>query len=78
MTNEEKLKRLKTRKILQIIIIIFALLTIVLSCCSLFINISPIYAILCFIIEVTVTKYREKINLKEEEKPNNKKKSSTK
>lgn len=70
MTNDEKLKRLKIRKILKILIIIFALLTIIASCLSLFKNINPIYAIISFIIELGLSKYRENLVLKDEFKNN--------
>lgn len=74
MTNDEKLIRIKKRKILKLFIIIFALLTIILSCVSLFMNVTPVYAIVCFVIEAGLTKYRDSLIFKEEDKNYNKKK----
>lgn len=64
ITNDEKFKAFKKRKILRIFIIIFAFLTIILAMLSLMIKISPIFALLSFIIEVCLTKYRDKIDYK--------------
>ena len=66
LTNDEKIKRVKQRQILRYLIIIFGLLTLGLAIYSLVAEISPIYAIISFIIEFCLSKYRERINLREE------------
>ena len=65
LTNEEKIKRLKSRKILKFLIIIFGLLTLTLSIYSLITKRTPIFALLCFIIEFILSKYRNKLELTE-------------
>lgn len=62
ITNDEKLKRLKIRKLLWYGIIVFGLLTILLSLFSLFRNWSPLYAVVCFVIEVILSKWRNSID----------------
>lgn len=64
ISNEEKIKRVKLRKILKVFIIIFGLATLVLSFFSLFNKISPVYAIVTFIIEVIFSNYRNKLDPK--------------
>lgn len=65
LTNYEKIKRIKIRKILRVFIIFFGLLTLGLAIYSLVTKASPIYAVISFIIEFVLSKYREKLNLKE-------------
>lgn len=64
MTNDEKLKRRKKRQILKVFIIIFGLATLVLTICSLLYKISPIYAIITFLIEALLSNYRTKLDPK--------------
>lgn len=64
MTNDEKLKRRKKRQILKVFIIIFGLATLVLAICSLLYKISPIYAIITFLIEALLSNYRTKLDPK--------------
>lgn len=64
INNDEKFKIYKTRKLLRISIIIFTLLTIVFSILTLIVKLNPIPAVICFIIEVIMTKYRDKIDYK--------------
>ena len=45
-------------------IIIFTLLTVVFSLLTLIVKLNPIPAVICFIIEVIMTKYRDKIDYK--------------
>ena len=59
--NDEKIRIMKMRKLLLNLIIVFGVLTIVLAICSLVFKISPIYAIVCFVIEVSLGKYRNKL-----------------
>lgn len=66
ISNDELLKRVKKRKIIKSFIIIFGLLTIGLSVYSLVTKFSPIPALITFIIEVVLTNYRNKINIKGE------------
>ena len=63
ISNDEKIRRLKIRNILWYLIIIFGILTVVLSVCSLVFKISPIYGLICFILEAFLTKYRNSIPL---------------
>lgn len=65
LTNDEKIKRVKTRKILRVLIIVFGLLTLVLAIYSLFFDFSPIPALISFIIEALLSNYRNKLNPKE-------------
>ncbi len=64
MTNDERLKRRKKRQILKVFIIIFGLATLVLAICSLLYKISPIYAIITFLIEALLSNYRTKLDPK--------------
>lgn len=64
-SNDQKIQNVRIRKILKYIIIILAILTILFAVLSLWKNITPLYAILFFIIEVIVSKYRDKLNPKE-------------
>lgn len=64
ISNDEKIKRVKQRKILRILIIIFGLATLVLAMFSLFNQISPIYAIITFVIEAGLSQYRNKLDPK--------------
>lgn len=64
ISNDEKVKRVKQRKILRILIIIFGLATLVLALFSLFNKISPIYAIITFVIEAGLSQYRNKLDPK--------------
>lgn len=64
MSNEEKIKRVKLRKVLKVFIIIFGLATLVLAFFSLLNNLSPIYAIITFVIEAILSNYRNKIDPK--------------
>ncbi len=68
LTNDEKIRNVKLRKILKYIIMLLALLTIIFSVLSLWKNITPIFAIIFFIIEVIVSKYREKLDPRENKK----------
>lgn len=67
MTNAEKIKRLKIRKILLVLIIIFGLLTLGLSIYSLITKFTFIPALISFIIEYILSKVRDKYKLKEED-----------
>jgi len=64
ITNDEKLKRVKKRKILKCFIIFFGFLTLILSIHSLVMKTSPIFALISFIIEVILSKYRENLDPK--------------
>ena len=64
MTNQEKEKAYKKRQILRILIIIFGLATLVLSIWSLVDKVTPIPALICFIIEAILSKYRDSIKIK--------------
>lgn len=67
LTNDEKLKRVKQRNILRWLIIIFGLVTLGLAIYSLIVGVSPIYAIISFVIEFCLSKYREKLDPKVED-----------
>lgn len=62
--NDEKIKIYRKRKLLRISTIIFTILTILFSLLSLIMKITPIPAVICFVIEILATKYSEKINYK--------------
>lgn len=64
MTNSEKEKAYKKRQILRMLIIIFGLATLVLSIWSLVDKVTPIPALICFLIEAALSKYRDSIKLK--------------
>ena len=64
INNDEKFKIYKTRKLLRISIIKFTLLTIVFSLLTLIIKLNPTPAVICFILEVIMTKHRDKIDYK--------------
>lgn len=66
LTNDEKIERVKKRKILKVLIIILAILTIVFSILTLVIELNPIFACLFFIVEVILNKYRESLDPKVE------------
>ena len=66
LTNDEKIERVKQRKVLKWLIIIFGLITLGLAIYSLVAESSPVYAIISFIIEFGLSKYREKLDPKEE------------
>ena len=68
LSNDEIASRYKKRKILYWLILVFGLATIVLAVLSLVIKISPIFAIISFIIEAILSKCREKIEIKENKK----------
>ena len=61
MTNSEKEKIYKKRKVLRILIIVFGLATLVLSIWSLVDKVTPIPALICFLVEAILSKYREKL-----------------
>ncbi len=64
MTNDEKIKIMKKRRILYYLIIFFGILTLVLALFSLIDKFTPLPAIITFLIEAILTKYREKLSLK--------------
>ena len=65
LSNAEKESRYKKRKLLLTLIMIFGLTTIVLAVLSLTIKISPIFALISFLIESILSKYREKLAFKD-------------
>ena len=64
ISNEQNLKNYKKRKILWWLIIIFGVLTIILSFLSLLIKLGVGYALIAFIIMTLLTKKRNSIELK--------------
>lgn len=65
LTNKEKIERVEKRKLLKVLIIIFASLTIIFSVLSLWKDINPLFAIIFFIIELVLTRLREKLDPKD-------------
>lgn len=61
ITNEDKYNIAKKKIFLWYMIIVFGILTIVLSIISLVFKISPIYAIICFVLEIIFSKLYEKL-----------------
>ena len=64
MTNDKKIENVQKRKVLKVLIIVLAIATIVLAMLSLMKNINPIFAIITFLIEFIIAKYREKLDPK--------------
>ena len=62
--NDEKVKRIKIRKILKGFIIFFGIMTLALAMYSLINKFTPIPAIITFIIELTLTKWRDSLDPK--------------
>ena len=67
ISNDEKIKRVKKRKILKGFILFFGLLTVVLSIHSLVTKFTPILAVISFVIEAVLTYYRNKLDPKVED-----------
>ena len=65
LTNDEKIKRVKIRKILRYLIIFFGFLTLILAIHSLVTGFNPIFSIISFIIEFVLSKVRNKLDPKE-------------
>jgi len=66
MTNDDKVKIMKKRRILYYLIIFFGLATLVLALFSLIEKFTPIPAIIAFAIEAILTNYRDKLDPKVE------------
>ncbi len=66
LTNDEKIKRVKQRKILKGFIIFFGLLTLVLAIYSLVTKFTPIPAIVSLVVEAILSKYRDQLDPKVE------------
>ena len=66
LTNDEKIKRVSTRKILKVFIILFAILTIVFACLSLWRDVNPVFAIAFFLVEFLLNRYRLSLDPKKE------------
>lgn len=64
ISNDEKIKRVKQRKILKYFIIFFGLLTLVLSIHSLATKFTPIFALLSFLVEAILSKIRNDLDPK--------------
>ena len=62
--NDEKIKRVKQRKILKVFIIFFGLATLALAIHSLVNGFTPILAIISFLIEALLSRYRNKLDPK--------------
>lgn len=63
--NEEKIKRVRTRKILKGFIIFFGFLTLILAIHSLITQFTPIFAIISFLVEAILSYYRNKLDPKD-------------
>ncbi len=66
LTNDEKIKRVSTRKILKVFIILFAILTIIFACLSLWRDVNPVFAIVFFLVEFLLNRYRLSLDPKKE------------
>lgn len=66
MNNIEKVKIMQKRRILYYLIIFFGILTLILASVSLVNKFTPIPAIITFVVEFILTKYREKLDPKAE------------
>ena len=67
ISNDENIRNLKIRKILRIIIITFALITMGLSFASIIFNISLLFPILSFIITHILMRIKEKIPINKQD-----------
>ena len=56
MTNDEKIKNVKKRKILKVFIIIFGLLTVFFAILSLVINFNILACVLTFLVEASLSR----------------------
>lgn len=65
ISNKEREKLLKRRVMLWYGIIVFGILTILLSILSLTIKLNPIYAIISFVLETLASYFRNKIKLED-------------
>ena len=65
ITNDEKVNRVKKRKILKVLIIFFGFLTLILAIHSLVTGFTPIFALIAFLIEALLSKYRNQLDPKE-------------
>ena len=73
MTNDEKIKIMKKRRILYYLIIFFGLATLVLAIFSLVEKFTPIPAIITFAVEAILSNYRNKLSYdSKEEAPGSK------
>lgn len=59
ITNDQNIKNLKKRKILRILIILFASVTIIFALLNLFSNVSIIFALVFFVITTILNRVRE-------------------
>lgn len=62
MDNDEKIKIMKKRRILLYLIIFFGFATLILAILSLILKITPIPAVIVFVIEAILSKYRDKLS----------------
>ena len=62
ISNQEKLNRLKLRKILWYCIIVFGILVLLFSVYSLITGFTPLPAIICFVLEAVLSKWRNSID----------------
>ena len=62
--NDEKIKRVKQRKILKLFIILFVLANLALAIHTLVTGFTPILAIISFLIEALLSRYRNKLDPK--------------
>ena len=65
LSNDEKTSRYKKRKILLALMVIFWIATLVLAILSMVIHISPVFAIIAYLIEAILSKYREKLSFRD-------------
>ena len=67
MTNDEKVERLRKRKILYYLIIVFGVATLFLAILSLTEKITPLFALITFLVEAILSKWRDKLKIKVED-----------
>lgn len=63
LSNDENIKNLNRRKVLRVVVIICAIITISLSILSIFDKVNIIFPIIFFILTHFLLKYREKIEI---------------
>lgn len=63
LSNDENIKNLRKRKILRIVIMVCAVVTMALSFASILYNLNFIFPLIAFIITHSLLRFREKIEI---------------
>ena len=63
LSNDENIRNLRKRKILRIVVMICAVITMILSFATIFYNLNLLFPLIAFLITHFLLKYREKIEI---------------